>query len=207
MPRPLFNGERLVSSIGSVRITGYPHAKEWSWTLILYRVCIVKAMVFPVAVYGCELDHKEGWVLKNWCFWTVVLENTFENPLDCKEIKPVSPKGNQPWILIGRPDAAALILWPPHAKGWLIGEDPDAGRGWRHEEKGTTEDEKIGWHHRLNGHEFEQTPGVVDREAWCAACNPLCCKVGHNLGTEQQQQLLKVRQKRRKKNTRLSLLD
>ena len=154
---------------------------------LLTKVCIVKAVVFPVVVYRCELDHKEGWVLKNWCFWTVVLEKTFESPLDCKEIQPVSPKGDQPWILIGSPDAAVPILWPPHAEDWLIGEDPDAGRDWRHEEKGMTEDEMVGWHHQLNGHEFEQTPGVVkDREAWCAACSPCCCKVGHNLRTDQQ---------------------
>ena len=119
-----------------------------------------------------ELDHKEGWVLKNWCFQTVLLEKTLESPLDCKEIKPVNPKGNQPWIFIGRTDTEAEtpILWPPDAKSQLIGKDPDAGKDWRQEEKGVTEDEMVGWHHWLKGHEFEQALGTVkDREAWHAA--------------------------------------
>ena len=119
-----------------------------------------------------ELDYKESWVLNNWCFWTVVLEKTLESPLDCKEIKPVSPKGNQSWIFIGRTDAEAEapILWPPDEKNWLTGKDPDAGKDWRQEEKGITEDEMAGWRHRLGGFEFEQTPEVmIDREAWYAA--------------------------------------
>ena len=104
-----------------------------------------------------ELDYKEGWVLKNWCFWTVVLEKTLESPLDCKEIQSVHSKGNQPWVFIGRTDAEAEtpILWPPDAKNWLTGKDPDAGKDWKQEDKGTTEDEMVGWHHWLNGHEFE----------------------------------------------------
>ena len=106
-----------------------------------------------------ELDHKEGWALKNWCFRTAMLEKTLESPLDSKEIKPVNPKGNQPWIVIGRTDAEAPILWPPDVKSRLIGKDPDTEKDWSQEEKGTTEDEMVGWHHRLNGHEFEQTPG------------------------------------------------
>ena len=103
-----------------------------------------------------ELDHKEGWGLKNRCFWTVVLEKTLESPLDKKEIKPVSGKGNQCWIFIGRTDAKAEtpILWLPDVKNWLIGKDPDAGGDWKQEEKGTTEDEMVGSHHQLNGHEF-----------------------------------------------------
>ena len=102
-----------------------------------------------------ELDHKESWVLKNWWFWTVVLEKMFESPLDNKEIKPVNRKGSQSWIFIGRTDAEAEtpIHWPPDVKNWLIGKDPDAGKDWR-QEKETTEDEMVGWHHRLNGHEF-----------------------------------------------------
>ena len=106
-----------------------------------------------------ELDHKEGWAPKNWCFWTVVLEKTLESPLDCKEIKSVNPKGNQLWIFIERTDAEAEapILWPPDAKSQLIGKDPDAGKDWRQEEKGAIEDEMVRWHHRLNGHEVEQT--------------------------------------------------
>ena len=104
-----------------------------------------------------ELDYKESWVPKNWCFWTVVLEKTLESPLDCKEIQPVHPKRNQSWIFIGRTDVEAEtpILWPPVTKNWLIWKDPDAGKDWRWEEKGTTEHEMVGWHPRLNGHEFE----------------------------------------------------
>ena len=108
-------------------------------------------------VWMWELDHKEGWAPKNWCFWTVVLEKRLESPLDCKEIKPVHPKGNQSWIFTGRTDAEAEapILWPPDAKNWLIGKDPDAGKDWRQEKRWTTEDELVGWHHQLDGHEFE----------------------------------------------------
>ena len=105
-----------------------------------------------------ELDCEESWAQKNWYFWTAVLEKTLESPLDCKEIKPVNPKGNQPWIFIGRTDAEALILWPPNMKCWLIGKDPDAGKDWV-QEKGVTEDGMVGWHHQLSGHEFGQTLG------------------------------------------------
>ena len=107
-------------------------------------------------VWMWELDYKENWVQKNWCFWTEVLEKTLESPLDCKEIQPVHPKGNQPWIFTGKTDAKAEtpILCLPDAKNWLIGKDPDAGKDWRQEEKETTE-EMVGWYHRLNGHEFE----------------------------------------------------
>ena len=106
-----------------------------------------------------ELDCLESWALKNWCFWTVLLEKTPESPLDCREIQPVHPKGDQSWVFIGRTDAKAEtpVLWPPHAKSWLIRKDSDAGRDWGQEEKGTTEDEMAIWHHRLNGHEFEWT--------------------------------------------------
>ena len=104
-----------------------------------------------------ELDYKESWVPKNWCFWIVVLEKTLESPLDRKEIKPINPKGNQSWIFIGRTDAEAPIIWPPDAKNWLTGKDPDVGKDGRQEEKGTTEDEMAGWHHGPDGHEFEQT--------------------------------------------------
>ena len=105
-------------------------------------------------VWMWELDHKESWAPTNWCFWTVVLERTLESPLDSKEIKPVNPKENQPRIFIGRTDAEASILWPSDVKSQLIGKDPDAGKDWRRE-KGTTEDEMVGWHHWLDGHEFE----------------------------------------------------
>ena len=108
-------------------------------------------------VWMWELDYKEGWVAKNWCFWSVVLEKTLERPLDSKEIQPVHSKGNQSWIVIGRTDAEAEtpILWPPDAKNWLIGKGPDAEKDRRLEEKETTEDEMVGWHHWLDGHEFE----------------------------------------------------
>ena len=125
-----------------------------------------------------ELDYKESWALKNWCFWTVVLEKTLESPMDCKEIQPVYPKGNQLWILPGRTDAEAEapILWPPDAKNWILGKDPDSGKDWRQEEKGTTEDVMAGWHHWLNGHEFEQAPGVGDGQGSLAYCSPWDCK-------------------------------
>ena len=116
-----------------------------------------------------ELDYKQSWALENWCFWTVVLEKTLESPLDCKEIQPVHPKGNQSWIFIERTDAEAEtpVLWPPIAKSWLIWKDPDAGKDRRWEEKGTTEDEMVGWCHWLNRHEFEKAPlGGDGQEAW-----------------------------------------
>ena len=121
-----------------------------------------------------ELDHIESQVLKNWCFWTVVLEKSLESPLDCKEIQPVHPKGNQSWIFIGRTDAAAEtpIIWPPDAKNWLTGKDPDAGKDWRQEEEGTTEDEMVGWHHQLDGHDFEQALGVDDGQGSLVCCSP-----------------------------------
>ena len=134
---------------------------------------LVKAMVFPVVMYRCELDYKEIWAPKYWCFWTVVLEKTLESPLDCKEIQPVHPKGNQSWVFIGRTDVEAEtpILWPPDAKSWPIWKDLDAGKDWGQQEKGTTADEMIGWHHQLDEHGFGCTPQelVMDGEAWHAA--------------------------------------
>ena len=132
-----------------------------------------------------ELDHKEGWVPKNWFFWTVVLEKTLESPLDCKEIKPVNPKGNQSWIFIGRTDAKAEapVFWPPEVKNWLTGKDP--GKDWRQEEKGTTEDEMAEWHYRLDAHEFEQAPGVGDRQGSLECCSPWGSqRVRHDWATE-----------------------
>ena len=107
-------------------------------------------------VWIWELDYKEGWVQKNWCFWTVVLKKTLESPLDCKEIQPVHPKGNWSWVFIGRIDikAETLVFWPPDVKSWLIWKDPDVGKDWRQEKKGMTEDEVVRWHHWLNGHEL-----------------------------------------------------
>ena len=123
-----------------------------------------------------ELDYKESWAPKNWWLWTVVLEKTLESPLDCKEIKPANPKGNQSWIFIGRTDAKAPILWPPDMKNGLIGKDPDAGKDWRQENKGMTEDEMVGWHHWLNGHELEQALGAGDGQGRLACCSPRGCK-------------------------------
>ena len=120
-----------------------------------------------------ELYCEERWVLKNWCFWTVVLEKTLESPLDCKEIQPVHSKGDLSWMFIGRTntEAETPIHWLPDVKNWLIWKDPDAGKDWRQEKKGTTEDEMAGWHHRLNGHGFEWTPGVGDGQGGLACCS------------------------------------
>ena len=123
-------------------------------------------------VWMWELDHKEGRMLKNWCFWTVVLEKTLESPLDCKEIQPVNPKGSVLNIYGTNAEAEAPILCPPDVKSWVIRKDPDAGKDWRQEEKGTTEDERVGWHHWLDGHEFEQTPGDGKGQG-----NLVCCRL------------------------------
>ena len=124
-------------------------------------------------IFIADLDCEESWALKNWCFWTVVLEKTLKSPLNRKEIQPVHSEGDQSWVFFGRNDAKAEtpLLWPPHAKSWLIGKDSDAGRDWGQEEKGKTEDEMAGWHHRLDGREFEWTPGVGDGQGGLACCN------------------------------------
>ena len=129
-------------------------------------------------VWMWELDYKESWVLKNWFFWTVVLEKTLASPLDCKGIQPVHPKGNQSWVFIGRTDAEAEtpILWPPDIKSWLIWKDPDSGKDWGHEEKGTTEDEMVGWHHQLNGHGFGWALGGGEGQGGLACCGSWGCK-------------------------------
>ena len=129
---------------------------------------------FPSShVWIWELDYKESWAPKNWCFCTVVLEKTLESTLDSKEIQSVHPRRNQSWIFIGRTDAIAEtpIFWPPDAQNWLIGKDPDAEKDWWQEEKGTTEDEMVGWHHQLNGHGFGWTPGVGDGQGCLACCS------------------------------------
>ena len=140
---------------------------------LLTKVYISKAMIFPSSpVWIWELDHKEDWELMNWCFQTVVLEETLESLLDCKEIKAVNPKGNWTWILTGRTDAEAEapVLWPPDVKSRLIGKDSDAGWGWGQEEKLEAEDEIVGWHQQLNGHSLSKVQEILkDREAWCAA--------------------------------------
>ena len=138
------------------------------------KVHLVKAKVFfSNHIWMWELDYTERWVHKNSCFWAVVLERTLENPLDCTELRPVNPKGNQSWIFVGRTDieAEAPILWPPDVKNWLIWKDPDAGKDWRQEEKGTTEDKMAGWHHWLDGRESEWTLGVGDGQGGLACCD------------------------------------
>ena len=137
-----------------------------------------------------ESDHKEGWVPKNWCFWTVVLEKTLESPLDYKEIHPVNPKGNQSWTFIGRTDAKAeaLILRPPDANSWLTGKDPEAGKDCGQEKKDVTEDEMMVRHHQLSGHGFEQIPGDSEGQGILACCSPWGHRVGQNSANEQKQQ-------------------
>ena len=146
--RLLLLGRKVMTNLDSI-------LKSRDITL-LTKVHLVKAMVFPLVIWMWELGYKESWALKNWCFWTVMLEKTLESLLDCKEIKPVSPKGNQCWLFIGRTDAEAETptLWPPDVN-WLVWKDPDAEKDWRQEEKGTTVDEMIGWYHQLSGHESE----------------------------------------------------
>ena len=146
-------------------------------------------------IWMWDLDYKESWALKDWCFWTVVLEKTLEGPLDCKEIQPVHPKGDQSWMFIGRTDAEAETptLWPPHAKSWLIGKDPDAGKDWGQEEKGTTENEMVGWHHDL------MDVGVwVDSGSWWWTGRPGVLqfmgseRAGHDWVTGKHQYILRV---------------
>ena len=146
--RRLLLGRKVMTNLDSI-------FKSRDSTL-LTKVCLVKAVVFPVIhVWMWELDCEEGWALKNWCFWTVVLEKTLESLLDCKQIQPVHPKGDQSWVFTRTDvEAETSILGSPDSKSWLIWKDPDAGKDWRQEEKGTTEDEMVGWHHQLNGHEF-----------------------------------------------------
>ena len=140
---------------------------------MLVNICHVYCLHVQLCLeYKENLDYKESWVPKNWCFWNVLLEKTLESPLDCKEIRPVHPKGDESWVFIGRTDVEAEtpIIWPPDAKSWLIGKDPDAEKDWGQEEKGLTKDEMVGWHHRLDGHGYEWTPGVGDGQGGVACC-------------------------------------
>ena len=150
--RHLLLRRKVMTNLGSI-------LKSRSITLPT-KVRLVKAMVFPIVMYGCESwTIKKAWTPKNWCFWTVVLKKTLDSPLDCKEIQPVHPKGDHSWVFIGRTDVEAEtpILRPSDAKSWLIWKDPDAGKDWGQEEKGTTEDEVVGWHHQHHGHGFGWT--------------------------------------------------
>ena len=162
------------------------HIKNRDITL-LTQVHLVKAVVFPVVTYECEIwtiKKTERWRIDAFevCYW----KRLFESPLDCKEIKPVNTKGNQSWIFTGRTDAKAEapILWPHDVKNWLIWKDPDAGKDWGQEEKGTTEDEMVGWHHWLNGHQFGQTPAVGDGQGSVVHCGSWGHRVGHDWATE-----------------------
>ena len=156
--------------LGRKAMTGLDSILKSRDITLLTKVFLVKAMFFPVVIYW---NHQESWAPKNWCLWTVVLEKTLESPLDCKEIQPVHSKGTQSWIFIARTDAEAEapILRPPNAKNWVIGKDPDAQEDWR-KEKGTTENEMVGWHHRLDGHEFEQALGFGDGQGSLVCCTP-----------------------------------
>jgi len=177
--RRLLLGRKVMTNLESI-------LKSRDITL-LTKVHLVKAMFFPVVMYGCESwTIKKSWVLKNLCSWTVVLEKILQSPLDCKEIQPVHPKGNLSWIFIGRTDAEAEtpVLWPPDVKNWHIGKDPDAGKDWR-QEKGMTEDKMVGWHHWLDRHEFEQALGVGDGQGSLVHCS-LC---GHKESSDTTEQL------------------
>ena len=136
----------------------------------LYDESYLHLLITHKYIWMWELDYKESWAPENWCFWTVVLEKTLESPLGCKEIQPVHPKVDQSWVLIGRTDVEAEtpVLLPPDVKSWLLSKDPDAGKDWGQEEKGTTEDEMVGWHHQLNGHGFGWTLGVGDGQGGLA---------------------------------------
>ena len=151
-----------------------------------------------------ELDYKESWVPKNWCFWTVVLEKTLESLLDCKEIQPVHPKGDQSWVFIGRTDAEAEtpILCPPDVKKRLIGKDPDAGKDWRQKEKGMREDEMVGWHHQLKGHEFEQAPWVGVGQGNLVCCSPWGRKESDTTERLNWTELINLVSQQRKSRTR-----
>ena len=161
----------------------YPVLSETELSSVKHFLSITRHVLW-------ELDHKDSWVLKNWCFQTVVLGKTLESPLDSKEIQPVNPKESQPWIFVGRTgaEAEAPVIWPPDVKSQLIGKDPDAEKDWGQEEKRVTEDEVIGWHHWLNGHEFEQTLRDSEEQGSLVCCSSWGRRVRHNLVTEQQQQ-------------------
>ena len=146
------------------------------WIFFFFNIVIPSSQGYGFSsshVWTWELDCEESWALKNWCCWTMMLEKTLESPLDCKEVQPAHSEGDQPWDFFGRNDAKAEtpVLWPPHAKSWLTGKDPDAGRDWGQEEKGTKEGEMAGWHHRLDGCEFEWALGVGDGQGGLASCS------------------------------------
>ena len=167
--RPLLLGRKAMTKLDSIL--------KSSVNTLPTKFHLIKSMCFPVVMYGWELECKESWALKNQWFWTVALEKTPESPLDYKEIKPVNPKGNQSWIFIEKTDAETetSILWPPDANNWLTGKDPDSGKDWRQEKKGTTADNMVGWHHHL-GHKFDQAPWAGDGQGNLAYCCLWGCK-------------------------------
>ena len=172
--RHLFLGRKAMTNLDSI-------LKSRDITLPT-KIHLVKALVFLVVMYGCESWTIKKTECRRMDFWAVVLEKTLESPLDSKETQPVNPKGNQSWIFIGRTDAEAEtpILWPRDVKNWLIWKDSDAGKDWRREEKGTTGDKMVGWHHRLNGHEFKQAPGAGNGQRSLVYCNPWGGRVRHD---------------------------
>ena len=180
MKRCLLLGRKAMTNLDSILKSRHYFA---------YKVPSGQSYAFSSShVWMWELDHTEGWALKNWYFWTVVLEKTLESLLDCKEIQPVHAEGNQSWIFIGRTDAEAKtpIPWSPDVKSLINGKDPDAGKDWRQEKKGMIEDEMVGWHHWLNGHEFEQTPGDGEGQGSLACSNSWVKRVRHDWVTGQQ---------------------
>ena len=163
MKRFLFFGRKAMTNLDSMLKSRHHFANKGPY---IQSYCFSSSHIWM-----CELDHKEGGAPKNWCFQTMVLEKTLESPSDSMESKPLNPKGNQPWIFIGRTDVEgeASVFWPPDGKSWLIGKDLDVRKDWK-QEKGATEDEMVGWRHWLNAHEFEETPGHSEgqgRQAWC----------------------------------------
>ena len=192
VPHSLFDIQISFTSQHKPWVSCYSHPQGSIYPFLYNKGPHSQSCSFPSShVQIWELDNKEGWVQKNWCFWTVGLEKTVESSLNSKEIKPVNPKGNQPWIFIGRagPEAESPI-WPPDGKSWLVGNDPDAEKDWRQEEKRVTEDEMVGWHHWLNGHEFGQIHGDGEGQGGLVCCRSQGCKVRYNLATEQQQSAL-----------------
>ena len=152
-------------------------------TALPAKVCSQSRVFSSGRIWMWELDHKESWVLKSWCFWAVVLEKTIESPWNCKEIQPVNRKGNQHWIFIST-DAESPLLWPPDVKSWFTGKDPDPGEDWSQEEKGTTEEEMVRWYHQLNGHEFEQVLGDGEGQGRRVLQSMGSQRVGHDWTTE-----------------------
>ena len=171
--RHLLLGRKVLTNLDSIL-----KSRDITLPTKIHLVKTSSPQFFHIHVWMWELDYKESWVLKNWCSWTVVWDKTLASPLNSKKIQPVHPKGDQSWVFIGGTDVEAEtpMLWPPDAESWLIWKGPDAGKDWGQEEKGTTEDEMVGWHHRLNGHGFGWTPGFGDGQGGLVCCDSWCRK-------------------------------